>query len=125
MILIVASIYPLAGDSGSRVVIGAKNFEEQYTLSALIADRLASAGFASTNRSDLGSSIVFHALASSDLDVYVDYSGTIWANEMHRTDMPGRATVLQQMARWLKTKYGILRSGFSRVRERLCFGDAA
>jgi osmoprotectant transport system permease protein len=111
MIVVGASIYPLTGDAGGRVVIGAKNFEEQYTLSALIANRLADAGFASTRRSDLGSSIIFHALASSDLDVYVDYSGTIWANEMHRTDMPGRAAVLQQIAQWLRVKYGILDLG--------------
>jgi osmoprotectant transport system permease protein len=37
----------------------------------------------------------------------VDYSGTIWANEMKRTDEPGRAAVMAQMGAWLQKKYGI------------------
>ena len=38
--------------------------------------------------------IVFGALASGDIDVYVDYSGTIWANVMGRTDVPRRDAML-------------------------------
>jgi osmoprotectant transport system permease protein len=107
LLIIVASVYPLLGHAGDRAIIGAKNFEEQYTLSALIADRLERAGVPTTRRSDLGSTIVFRALAGGDIDAYVDYSGTIWANEMHRSDMPGRAAVLRQLAQWLTAKYGI------------------
>jgi osmoprotectant transport system permease protein len=110
--VVAASVYPLsATTAGARVVIGAKNFEEQYTLSAVIADRLGKAGFATTRRSDLGSTIIFHALTAGDIDVYVDYSGTIWANQMHRTDTPGRAAVLAQLAQWLHQKFGILDLG--------------
>jgi osmoprotectant transport system permease protein len=50
---------------------------------------------------------VFNALASGDVDAYVDYSGTVWADDMKRTDTPGRAAVLKQMAAWLKQKHGI------------------
>jgi osmoprotectant transport system permease protein len=110
--VVAASLYPLSADTtASRVVIGAKNFEEQYTLSAVIANRLDKAGFQTTRRSDLGSSIIFHALAADDIDLYVDYSGTIWANQMRRTDSPGRAAVLAQLAQWLHQKYGILDLG--------------
>jgi osmoprotectant transport system permease protein len=77
----------------------------------VIADRLGRAGLATTRRSDLGSTIIFHALAAGDVDVYVDYSGTIWANQMHRTDAPGRAAVVAQLAQWLHEKYGILDLG--------------
>ena len=38
----------------------------------------------------LGSTIAFEALAAGDIDAYVDYSGTIWANVMRRTDSPPR-----------------------------------
>jgi osmoprotectant transport system permease protein len=107
----IASLYPLRANTAAHVIIGAKNFEEQYTLSAVIADRLGRAGLATTRRSDLGSTIIFHALAAGDVDVYVDYSGTIWANQMHRTDAPGRAAVVAQLAQWLHEKYGILDLG--------------
>jgi osmoprotectant transport system permease protein len=111
LLVILASLYPMIGAATSRAVIGAKNFEEQYILASVVADRLDGAGIPSTRRSDLGSTIIFRALASSDLDVYVDYSGTIWANQMHRRDAPGRAAVLKQMAAWLKARYGILDLG--------------
>jgi osmoprotectant transport system permease protein len=107
LLVIVASLYPLRGHASDHAVIGAKNFEEQYTLSALMMDRLERAGIPATRSSDLGSTIIFHALVAADIDAYVDYSGTIWANEMHRTDTPGREAVLQQMARWLRAKYGV------------------
>jgi osmoprotectant transport system permease protein len=76
-----------------------------------MADRLARTGISATRRSDLGSTIIFRALAAGDIDAYVDYSGTIWANQMHRTDSPGRAEVLRQTAQWLAAKYGILDLG--------------
>jgi osmoprotectant transport system permease protein len=41
------------------------------------------------------------------VDVYVDYSGTLWTMEMKRTDMPGRAAVLAGLSSWLKRTYGI------------------
>lgn len=101
-LVIGASIYPLSGSTRAQVVIGAKNFEEQYILGALMTGRLDKAGIPASQRSNLGSTIIFHALQAGDIDAYVDYSGTIWANHMHRTDNPGRAAVLAQMAPWLK-----------------------
>lgn len=106
-LVIGASLCPLVGQASAPVVVGTKNFEEQYTLGSLIRDRLNRAGFRTTQRDDLGSSLIFHALAANNVDVYVDYSGTIWANYMKRTDMPGREAVLREMTRWLKDKYNI------------------
>ncbi|MBV9570222.1 MAG: ABC transporter permease/substrate-binding protein [Alphaproteobacteria bacterium] len=111
LIVIAASLYPLVTMDVAEVTIGAKNFEEQYTLSALLADRLHKAGFRTARRADLGSTVVFRALASGEIDTYVDYSGTIWANEMHRTDSPGRKPVLMQVAQWLRTTRGITALG--------------
>jgi len=102
VLVVGASLYPLSGSTREQAVIGAKNFEEQYILGALIAHRLDKAGIPARQRSDLGSTIVFHALEAGDIDAYVDYSGTIWANHMHRADNPGRSAVLAQMAPWLK-----------------------
>lgn len=111
MLVVVAGLYPLAGAAERQVVIGAKNFDEQYTLSALVSDQLARVGIPANRRSGLGSTIIFRALATGDIDVYVDYSGTIWTNQMHRSDSPGRAEVLRQTAKWLTARYGILDLG--------------
>lgn len=92
----------LAGERNRRdaVVIGAKNFSEQYILARLIGDRLENAGYAVSYREGLGSAVIHRALTSGQIDVYVDYSGTVWANEMKRTDTPGRAAMLRGLASW-------------------------
>jgi osmoprotectant transport system permease protein len=103
--VLLASLLP--GRPQGGLVIGAKNFDEQYILSALIGQRLAAIGTPSTVKADLGSAIAFHALAAGDVDLYVDYSGTVWGNQMHRRDMPGRAQLLAQMGRWMRDTHGI------------------
>ena len=88
-------------------VIGAKTFTEQYVLAALIKQRLNAAGLSASQRQGLGSNVLFDALAANEIDVAVDYSGTIWANRMHRSDVLPREAVLAEMARWLQTTHGI------------------
>ena len=107
VIVIAASLFPMLAPAKQTLVIGTKNFGEQYILGALIQDRLRQAGIASVRREGLGSTVIFHALTAGDVDVYVDYSGTIWTNQMHRTDMPGREAVLEQTEAWLKQTHGI------------------
>jgi osmoprotectant transport system permease protein len=97
--------------NASSYVIGAKNFTEQYILSALLADRIAAEGGSVTRRTGLGSAIVFDALAAGDIDAYVDYSGTIWANVMRRTDKPSRERLLQEMSEWLLREHGVVMLG--------------
>lgn len=82
------------------VVIGAKNFSEQYILARLIGDRLEAAGYAVSYREGLGSAVIHRALTSGQIDVYVDYSGTVWANEMKRPGTPPRAEMLAGIAAW-------------------------
>jgi len=96
-----------ASSRQQQIVIGAKNFEEQYILADLIGDRLARAGIATTQKSDLGSAVALRAMAAGDIDVYVDYSGTLWAYAMHRRDMPGPRQMLDQLRDWLGRNEGI------------------
>ncbi|HUO97305.1 MAG TPA: ABC transporter permease/substrate-binding protein [Rhizomicrobium sp.] len=100
-------IWPGIAPAAGAVTIGTKSFGEQYILGALIQDRLERAGIASTRRDGLGSNVLFHALSGGEVDVCVDYSGTIWTNEMHRADLPGRQAVLTQMSQWLARTRGI------------------
>jgi osmoprotectant transport system permease protein len=106
-VVLLASLLPGLGKSQTSLVIGAKNFDEQYILSSLIGQRLQAIGVTSTVKPDLGSAIAFHALAAGDVDLYVDYSGTIWGNQMHRSDLPGRAAMLVQMKDWMARSHGI------------------
>jgi osmoprotectant transport system permease protein len=95
--LLAATLAPSVARSPSSYVVGAKTFAEQYVLSALIAQRLREAGLSATTREGLGSNVIFEALASDDIDVYVDYSGTLWANQFHRTDTKLREELLREL----------------------------
>ena len=99
-----------ARDSGSaRIVVGAKTFTEQYILSRILATTIAQAtGSPVEVASSLGSTVAFDALRAGDIDVYVDYSGTIWATIMRRESAGvDRETVLAEVGRFLKEEHGI------------------
>ena len=49
---------------------------------------------------------MFDALAAGEIDVYVDYSGTIWANQMQRSELKPRAELLEEVAGWLERQHG-------------------
>jgi len=105
--LVLAAFIPLVSAPRNAIIVGAKNFTEQYILAELIVGRLASAGIPVNVKSDLGSAVAFHALTTNAIDVYVDYSGTLWGNEMHRHDMPGRQAMLNQLGAWLRNDYRV------------------
>ncbi|MCP3983309.1 MAG: ABC transporter permease subunit [bacterium] len=94
-----------------RAVVGAKTFTEQYILAQLITSRLEAAGFEVDTLDSLGSTVVFDALTTGEIDIYVDYSGTIWANHMKRGDTPPASEVLAEMAAWLDREHRVLSLG--------------
>ncbi|HTT49012.1 MAG TPA: glycine betaine ABC transporter substrate-binding protein [Pseudolabrys sp.] len=107
VVIVLAALLPSYSRAQATYMIGAKPFTEQYVLAALIEQRLEAQGLLARHRDGLGSGVIFNALASGDIAAYVDYSGTIWANEMHRSDVKPRAEVLSEVSRWLMTTLGI------------------
>jgi osmoprotectant transport system permease protein len=95
--LVAATLVPSMARSQSTYIVGAKTFTEQYVLGALMAQRLRAAGLSASSREGLGSNVIFDALASNDIDVYVDYSGTLWANQFHRTNVKPRQELLADL----------------------------
>ena len=106
------------GDDEDRVVIGAKGFSEQYVLARLIGQRLEAEGFAVEYRDGLGSAVAHSAAASGEVDIYVDYTGTIWTNQMKREDNPSRDTMYDEIVSWETENTGM------RVLGRLGFENA-
>ncbi len=104
--LLIATL-PLLIARDNIVVIGAKSFSEQFILARLIGSRLEKAGYSVRYRDGLGSAVVFQALAAGDVDVYVDYSGTIWTNQMQRTDSQPKAAMLDEIAQWTSANHGV------------------
>ncbi|WP_439922582.1 ABC transporter permease/substrate-binding protein [Nitrobacter sp. JJSN] len=92
--LIAATLAPSLTRTKSTYIVGAKTFTEQYVLAELISQRLQAAGLSATAREGLGSNVIFEALTNRDIDVYVDYSGTLWANQFHNTGIVPREKLL-------------------------------
>ena len=102
---------PLLVARDNIVVIGAKSFSEQFILARLIGSRLEDAGYTVRYRDGLGSAVVYQALAEGDVDVYVDYSGTIWTNQMQRADSQPKAAMLETIAQWTRANDGVTMLG--------------
>ena len=105
--VVLGALVPGLSRTQATYVIGAKTFTEQYLLAALIRQQLAADDLTSSQRQGLGSSVLFDALASNEVDIAVDYSGTLWANRMGRSDVPPRDVVLRELSQWLQKTYGV------------------
>jgi osmoprotectant transport system permease protein len=96
-VLVAATLVPSMARSSSNYVVGAKTFAEQYVLAALISQRLAATGLPTTTRAGLGSNVIYQALVNGDIDVYVDYSGTLWTNQFHHGEVKPRHELLAEL----------------------------
>jgi osmoprotectant transport system permease protein len=101
------ALIPARGTGGDTVVIGAKNFSEQYILAEAIERRLRAAGYRTERRDNLGSTVAYQALAAGDIHVYVDYSGTLWTNILQRTDTPAPEAMLAALTGELYRRDGV------------------
>ena len=108
---LLAALVPLERSGGETVVIGAKNFSEQYILASAIERRLRAAGYRTERRDNLGSTVAYQALAAGDIDVYVDYGGTLWANILGRADTPPAEEMRRRLAADLRARDGVLVMG--------------
>ena len=95
--LLSATLAPALMASRASYVVGAKTFSEQYVIAALLQQRLGASGLTAFTRSGLGSSVIYDALKTGDIDAYVDYSGTLWANQLYRPDIKPRAELLAEL----------------------------
>ncbi|MFQ5607864.1 MAG: ABC transporter permease/substrate-binding protein [Candidatus Zixiibacteriota bacterium] len=112
LILIGGGLFPLvrkaiSADKRPTVVIGAKTFTEQYILAELMSDLLEDAGFRTEVKSGMGSTVLFDALVDGEVDLYVDYTGTIWANHMRRSDVLAPDSLLALMSEWLASEHDV------------------
>ena len=106
------------GDGRETVVIGSKSFSEQYILARLIGQRLEQAGYRVEYRDGLGSAVVHRAVTTGAIDISVDYTGTLWANELGREDNPGRKAMYDAIVDWKE------RTSEARIFGRLGFENA-
>jgi osmoprotectant transport system permease protein len=113
-ILALAAWSLLAGPAGRGgaeppVRVGAKTFTEQYVLAEILARQVAArTAHPVTVMASLGSTVAFDALRRDEIDLYVDYTGTLWSTVMgHSGSGGGRKAVLEDVRTWLRERHGI------------------
>jgi osmoprotectant transport system permease protein len=107
-VAVAAALVPLKSQGQSTYVVGSKNFAEQFILGELMGELLQGQGLAVDHKDNLGSATIFRALVSNDIDVYVDYSGTLWTNVLKRDDVLAADAMLAELTRALRERYGAL-----------------
>ena len=112
------SVFSLLPKGEIDFVVGGKGFTEQYIIAGLVEAELLDAGYTVEQRLGMGTEVVFQATANSTVDVYLEYSGTIWANLMNRDDNPGKEEILQEVNQFIDAEYGmenLARLGFENL----------
>lgn len=107
-----ASLGPVAlralHDDPPTLRVGAKTFTEQYVLAEILALQIETRTARDTEvRGSLGSTIAFDALVAGDIDVYVDYTGTLWTTVLGRSAFPDRRSLGAEVAASLRERYGV------------------
>lgn len=100
----------LMSQGKAQITIGAKTFTENFILAHVLSEQVEKeTGLKTSTLESMGSTVVFDALASGQIDAYVDYSGTLWTTVLKRGEpRPDRKGLLAEVGRELHEKYGIL-----------------
>ncbi len=97
-LLLLLVLAPLA-TAAPPVTIGSKSFTESYLLAEILAQRLEGAGFQVRRRPGLGGTLIaYRALIAGEVDVYVEYSGTLSRVILQGAVPPERSALEQQLA---------------------------
>src|SRR5437868_9010423 len=96
-----------ASKMGPMVVIGTKNFPEEYILGELYKQALAAKGFMVTNKGSLGSTeLIQTALTSGKINFYPEYTGVIVQVVFHHNFSGSSAAATTKLARKLEAGKG-------------------
>jgi osmoprotectant transport system substrate-binding protein len=89
------------------VVIGDKNFTEEYILGSLYAQALAAQGYKVTVKGNIGSSeIIWKAATSGQIGMYPEYTGTLLSAVANQTSLPTSAQQAYTEAKAFAEKHG-------------------
>src|SRR3954471_13472659 len=89
------------------IMIGTKNFPEEYILGELYKQALQAKGFSVSDKGSLGSTELVHAaIASGKINFYPEYTGVIVEVVHHKTS-PKSGAATYRLAKQLERKNGL------------------
>jgi len=100
----------LFGCSGNKneIVVGTKDYTEQYILGNILAIYIEeNTDINVTLKIDLASDVIFAAVRTEVVDLYVDYTGTIYGNYLVRSETRSPEEVFDFAKRTLQNNYDL------------------
>src|SRR2546421_8010526 len=97
-----------AHSAGTTVVLGTKNFGEEYILGQLYKQALEAKGFSVTYKENIGSTeLVQTSLTSGKINMYPEYTGVIVQDVFHHTLSAKTAAGTYKLAKQLEATKGV------------------
>lgn len=94
------------GGKSASIVVGAKDFTEQDILGNILTVLIEEHTDLKVDyKGNMGSNVLFAALQSGDVDISVDYTGTVYGNYLGYSEMKSADEVYDISARDLQEKY--------------------
>lgn len=108
-LLMIFTSIPTSKTNSKVITIGSKDFTEQHILANMVADIIEAKTDISVNREiNLGGTqVCFAALKSGSIDMYIDYSGTVYGDTLKYPPISDMEKVYQTVKTDLKDKYEI------------------
>src|ERR1043165_4626214 len=92
-----------AHSAGTTVVIGTKNFPEQFILGQLYKQALEAKGFTVSYKENIGSTeLIQTSLTSGKINFYPEYTGVIVQDVFHHASSPKTASATWALAKKLE-----------------------
>jgi osmoprotectant transport system substrate-binding protein len=104
---LLVSAAPAAQTQSTPIIVGAKNFPEQYVLGQLYRQALIAAGFQVKYKENIGSTeLIDAALKSGQVTIYPEYTGIMLAATFKRKTLPKTALGTYALAKRLYERRG-------------------
>jgi osmoprotectant transport system substrate-binding protein len=102
-----AAAAPAAENQSTPIIVGAKNFPEQYVLGQLYKQALEAKGFDVQYKENIGSTeLIDSALRSGKVTLYPEYTGIMLSVTFKRKTLPKTAAATYALAKRLYEKRG-------------------
>lgn len=106
VLVLMLGIMSGCGKSGKTIVVGAKDYTEQDVLGNILSVLLESNTELDIEyKHEMSSNVIFAAVKSGDVDVYIDYTGTIYGNYLNYSQMKSAEEVYEISVREMAEKY--------------------
>ncbi|MGH3110413.1 MAG: glycine betaine ABC transporter substrate-binding protein [Gaiellaceae bacterium] len=114
-----AAAAPAAQTQSTPIIVGAKNFPEQYVLGQLYRQALIAAGYRVQYKENIGSTeLIDAALRNGQVTIYPEYTGIMLTATFKRKSTPNTARATYRLAKRLYERRGQTLLGQTRFQDR-------